>query len=126
MYLNAPSITSLYLYLRGYIDGISTRTDDSVVLQEEAYYFSDLSQWVARYYDVKIEKGWWAIILFYSSGEKKAFEAFCRLYHLYLNDHEWLNRSKLKYAMLLKTTGNGMSKGDSSSLKKSDLAPGTS
>lgn len=77
MYIGAPSLTSLHMFLGGYE---FSRQEQNIKLTAEEKEFEGFQAWIQERFKITASVSWAKIILLYSADERAGFELFFELW----------------------------------------------
>ena len=83
MFLGAPSVSSLQMFLGGYF---FARHEQGLAITEEEQIFERFQGWAEQRFQVKASVSWAKIILLYSADERAGFELFFELWEEFVRE----------------------------------------
>ncbi|NEQ49269.1 MAG: hypothetical protein F6K11_03925 [Leptolyngbya sp. SIO3F4] len=88
LYLGAPSVSGLYLFLCGY--GFA-RQEQGLTLTAEEKAFEQFQPWIQERFGIQASVSWAKIIVLYSTDEQGGFELFYELWDEFLMHQQALD-----------------------------------
>lgn len=85
MYLGAPSISALQMFLGGYL---FARQEQNLALTPEEQEFEQFQGWVQQRFQVRATVSWAKVILLHAADERSGFELFFELWTEFLQRNQ--------------------------------------